>query len=251
MKTIKLVRRVVLGGVLLAIAACAGAATVQTEGAGSAVSIVDRATTFDDLDYTHNGTTLSDYSSNGLYVRVDGDSFAGNGPASWPYLNPFHINSPGSPPGAYYYPGGGFSCPNLGSYGWVTIETTDATTIYGVEFLYGNGWTTGDIDGSLTGYPWGNAGAYVEWQTLRAGTVVSSGQIGPDPVLNLGVVLGFFDPDGFDQLLVRCRHPNSYDPALQVLAMDDLNVQLTVPEPATLALLAALSGVSPSTTTRA
>jgi hypothetical protein len=50
-------------------------------------------------------------------------------------------------------------------------------------------------------------------------------------VLPLGTVLGFSDPDGFDQLLLRCLHPNSGSTTFQTLALDDVNVQVTVPEP--------------------
>jgi hypothetical protein len=189
--------------------------THQTLGPGSAVATIDRAATFDLLDYLHNGTSISDYVENGLFVGTSGDSLSGWGPSVQPYFNPFHLPlDPATQ--AFYYPDGG-------SLEWVTIETTDSTKLYGVEFLYGNGWTTGDI----TGVPWGNDRAYVEWQTLNGGTVVSSGQIGPNPTLQLGSIIGFYDPDGFDQLQVRCRIDNSVDPNLQALALDDLHVQLS------------------------
>ena len=74
--------------------------------------------------------------------------------------------------------------PDPGNFDWVTIQTNDGKKIYGLEFLYGNGWTTGDIWGA---YPWGNSAAYLEWKTLVGGTVVSSGQVGIAEFLHGGI----------------------------------------------------------------
>ena len=101
--------------------------------------------------------------------------------------------------------------------------------MHAIEFLYGNTWTTGDIYGQ---YPWGNNLAYVEWQTLDNGPVGSSGQIGPNPLLPVGTVLGFYDPAGFDQLQVKCLIANSSPTNYQAIALDNLFVQLTNRPPA-------------------
>lgn len=222
MKTFTAIRSFLALGLALGVAAVSGAQTIQTFGSGSAVTSVDRQAHFNGLDYLHNGTALSDYSENSLFIRADGDSFSGWGPGVQPFFNPFHI--PMDPAiQAFHFPDGG-------SYGWETIEPTDSATIYALEFLYGNGWTTGDI----YGVPWGNNNAYVDWQTLRNGSVVSSGTIGPNPMLEVGTVIGFYDFAGFDQLQLRCKISTSADPLLQALAMDDLYVQTSpVPEPAT------------------
>jgi hypothetical protein len=220
--------------------ACAG--TIPTEGQGAAVTSIDRFTTFDDLDYAHNGTPLSNFLSGGLYIRTNGNSYygdnsQGNVPNGGPYFNPFHLTSASPPNYSYAGVGGGFYFPYDGDFGntdWLTIETQDAVKIYAVEFLYGNGWSTGDIYGTQTGYPWGNSGAHLDWKTLVGGSVVSSGTT---TYLSVGTVIGFYDPNGFDQLMVRSSHPNSSDPNLQELAIDNLNVQVTIPEPATLSLL--------------
>lgn len=218
-------RPTLLAAMSLAVARYAAAVTFQTFGDGSAVTSIDRQALFTGLDYLHNGTSLSDYTEDSLIVGTSGDSFSGWGPNVQPYFNPFHV--PMDPTTqAFYYPDGG-------STEWVTIETADAQAIHAVEFLYGNGWTTGDI----YGVPWGNNLGFVEWQTLSGGSLVSSGTIGPDPILPVGTVIGFWDVQGFDQLQVRCRIANA-DPALQALAMDDLHVQLSpVPEPTSLAAL--------------
>ncbi|MBI3658705.1 MAG: hypothetical protein HY232_20110 [Acidobacteria bacterium] len=191
------------------------AATIATRWAGSAVTSIDRSATFDGLDYIHNGTSISDYTEDSLFIGTDGDSFSGRGPAFPPYFNPFHI--PMDPATQAFY------FPDEGNRDWVTIQTTDSQKIIAVEFLYGNGWTTGDI----YGVPWGNDNAFVEWQTLNDGVVVSSGQVGPNPLLPVGTILGFYDPDGFDQLLMKCRIAGSVIPELQALAMDNLQVQLS------------------------
>ncbi|MCX6922797.1 MAG: hypothetical protein NT154_06230 [Verrucomicrobia bacterium] len=113
---------------------------------------------------------------------------------------------------------------SAGNNDWVTIQTTHLAKMHGVEFMYGNTWTTGDIYGT---YPWGNGQAFVEWQTLVDGTVVSSGQLGVNPLLPLGTILGFYDPVGFDQLLVKCPIANSSPANYQALALDNLTVMLT------------------------
>jgi hypothetical protein len=52
----------------------------------------------------------------------------------------------------------------------------------------------------------------------------------------VSTVLGFSNPNGFDQLRVRAT-ANSIPADSQELALDNLNVQPTVPEPSTFALL--------------
>ncbi len=218
---------------IAAVAVCtmalpATAATTPTIGPGSAVSVADRFDNFDALDYNGRGTPLSDYQSNGLYVRTNGNSYYGDDfygriQPSLTYFNPFHLIGD-VPVGYSYYPaGGGFYFPYDGDFGntdWVSISATDAKRIYGVEFLYGNGWTTGAIYGP---YPWGNDSAVLDWKTYNGNTLVSSGTFGPWAV---GNVLGFSDPTGFDRLMIRCTHPNSGDPNLEELALDNLLVQL-------------------------
>ena len=216
-------------GACVLISGAVSATTTQTFGDGSAVEFVDRSATFDGLDYLHNGTPLSDYTEDMLKIGTEGDSFTGEGPSVQPYANLFHI--PMDPATqAFYYPYGGNST-------WVTIEATDQKKIYALEFLYGNGMATGD----LYSVPWGNTNGYVDWQTLSGGSIVSSGQIGPNPILPLATVLGFTDPNGFDQLQVMCRIGGS---SHQALALDNLKVQMTpVPEPSTLLALGSALGI--------
>ncbi|MBS1717563.1 MAG: PEP-CTERM sorting domain-containing protein [Armatimonadetes bacterium] len=208
----------------LAMVCAANAQTVQTIGSGSAVTSVDRMATFDLLDWNHNGTPLSDYTEDNMFIGVNGDSWAGT--SSPPYFDPFHIQGNPAPQGFYF--------PDGGSFGWVSIYATDSQKIHALEFLYGNGWTTGDI----YGVPWGNDNAYLDWETLVNGNVVSSGTVGPNPQLPVGTVVGFSDVTGFDELRLRCKISTSFDPNVQALAMDDMKVQFSaVPEPATLCIL--------------
>ncbi len=109
---------------------------------------------------------------------------------------------------------------------WTSVRTTNRAVIHGVEFIYGNGWTTGDIYGQ---YPWGNSGAVLVWQTWRDGTNVSSGSV---PSLAMGTIVGFYDPAGFDELLMKAISAASGDTNLNALALDNVNVMLTNIPPA-------------------
>lgn len=218
MKTANLTSASVLGAACLAFCHQAAAATVSTLGAGSAVTFVDRSATFDVLT-SANVVHLDTYAEGGLSITTSGDSWAADLNMS-AKLDPF-FGANGTDRAFY-----AIAWANTD---WVTIQTTNVTMMYGVEFMYGNDWTTGDIYGP---YPWGNALGFVEWQTFNNGTVVSSGQIGPNPTLPLGSVLGFYDPAGFDQLLLRCRMDGVSPTNLQALALDNLKVQLTNVPPA-------------------
>ena len=188
--------------------------TRETVVAGAAVTVADRSAGFGRL--SSNGVALSDYTEDRLFIGTDGDSWVGEGQ---PLFDPFH--GADAPDRAFYFPYGG-------SPGWTEIRTTDHRLMYAVEFMYGNGWTTGDIYGQ---YPWGNPDGVVTWETWRAGSLVSSGNFADTWYLQMGTVIGWLDRGGFDTLLVRCTSPRSFDPNLQALALDNLRVQLTPPPP--------------------
>jgi hypothetical protein len=217
--------------------------TTFSYGEGSAVASIDLSTTFDQLDFAHNGTALSDFSTSGINVSTNGNSYYGDNAwgvinSSSTYFNPFHLA--GDHAYSYAPVGGGYYFAYDGEFGnsdWVTISLSTRAKMYGVEFLYGNGWTTGDIYGTNTGYPWGNSSAFLEWKTYSVGKLVSSGTAGVDSSVMVGEVVGFSDPNGFDQLMVRCTTPGNGN--LQELALDNLNVQTSaVPEPSAMVLLA-------------
>ncbi len=203
MRISRLLSMVVVGLSVAALADAAFAQTTTSFGAGSAVTRVDRGANFDPINA--DGIALSDYTEGSLFVGVDGDSLTG--------FDPYHGTNGTSPT---------FEFPDGGSYGWVTIRATDSKPIFAVEFMYANGWTTGDST-----WPWGNDLADVEWETWKGGSLVSSGTIGGGGlVIDMGTVIGFQDPSGFDELHVRSRIATSADPNLQALVVDHLNVQL-------------------------
>jgi len=179
----------------------ARATTTQTVGAGSAVSSADDSANFN----TFTDSDLSVYTEDGLSVSTVGleyDSF-----------NPF--NGAGDRSG-FYYPGGGTSG------NWVTIETTDLSEMSGVEFLYGNGWP---VDVSVPTF--GVDSAVLYWQTLNGGVVDASGSV----VLDVGTIVGFSNPAGFDELQVSSNdgEGSPIPPGYNAIALDNLEVQLAPP----------------------
>jgi hypothetical protein len=170
------------------------AATTFSVGAGSSVTSVDRSANFNSIV---TGTDLSNYSEGGLSITTPNFAFEG--------FDPFNHTGDGS---AFSYPNGGVNA-------WVTIKTTDARPIYAAEFLYGNGYVS-DVP-------------VIYWETIKSSVVVSSGSI----VLSRGAILGFSDPNGFDQLLVSASEFGS-PTSVNAIALDNLKVQLApVPEAST------------------
>lgn len=202
----------------LVLCGSASAVTTLTLGDGSAVTSIDRSATFDVMTSSYT-SDLNLYIENGLKFTCAGQNW-GADPAL-ATIDPFHV-TPTT---------GGFMLPAYGSEEWTTIQTPTLNLMYGVEFLYGNGWTTGDIYGQ---YPWGNSNATLEWQTWTGGSLVSSGSVA---YLTVGTVVGFSDDTGFDQLWVRST--TAGNGTLSALAVDNVNVQVTaIPEPSSGILVA-------------
>jgi hypothetical protein len=218
MRTFPLNRAVVIGLVGLASAACIQAVTVSNLGSGSAVTVVDRVATFDNLTST-NTIELGNYSEGGLYITTGNQSWGADPPMA-AKLDPFH--------GATA-PDRGFFCVAWDNLEWTSIRTTNNAVVHGVEFVYGNGWTTGDIYGQ---YPWGNNASILIWQSWRGGTLVSSGSIGDTWMLPVGTVVGFYDPAGFDELTIKAIMLTAADTNSNALAVDNLIVMLTNVPPA-------------------
>ena len=194
------------------------AVTVSTLGSGSAVTVVDRVATFDSLTST-NTMELGNYSEGGLRITTGNQSWGADPPMA-AKLDPFH--------GATA-PDRGFFCVAWDNPEWTSIRTTNNAVIHGVEFVYGNGWTTGDIYGP---YPWGNSAAILIWQTWRSGTNVSSGSVGDTWMLPVGTVVGFYDPSGFDELTMKAIMLTAADTNSNALALDNVMVQLIAQPPA-------------------
>lgn len=211
--SIALTALVVLGG-----PAPCHAVTTQTLGSGSALSVVDRSATFDALTAT-NTMELGNYSEGGLYITTGNQSWGADQPMA-AKLDPFH--------GATA-PDRGFFCVAWDNPEWTTIRTTNMALMHAVEFVYGNGWTTGDIYGQ---YPWGNSAAILIWQTWRTDTLVSAGSIGDTSTLPVGTVVAFYDPAGFDELTMKAIMLTAASTNSNGLALDNLLVQLTNQPPA-------------------
>jgi hypothetical protein len=218
MTTSFLNRSAVIGLVCLSSAACIQAVTVSTLGSGSAVTVVDRVAAFDSLTST-NSMELGNYSEGGLYITTGNQSWGADPPLA-AKLDPFH--------GATA-PDRGFFCVAYDNPEWTSIRTTNMAAMHAVEFVYGNGWTTGDIYGQ---YPWGNNAAILIWQTWLNGTLVSSGSVGDTSMLPVGSVVGFYDPAGFDELTMKAIMLTAASTNSSALALDNVLVQLTDQPPA-------------------
>ena len=198
-----------MGLSLIGIAASANAAPMFTTGIGSAVSSADRSATFDSVT---DGQDLSNYSEDGLRLAKPGDALC----------------QPGS--GCHFIFTGryGFSGGHMytGDSGILSIGTTDASKIVGLELLLGSG----SISGDTTGY----------WEIYSNSILIGSGSI---PQFAFPQVIGFSDPSGFDELRIgmtsSATPPTSFG-FDNVVAVDNVTAQLSstvqVPEPATLTL---------------
>ncbi len=208
-----------LGALLsLTMVRAASAVTSQTLGPGSVVSTVDRMATFDALTAT-NTMELGNYSEGGLYITTGNQSWGADPPLS-AKLDPFR--------GATA-PDRGFFCVAWDNPEWTSIRTTNMGVMHAAEFLYGNGWTTGDIYGQ---YPWGNNAAILIWQTWLNGTLVSSGSVGDVGTLPVGTVVGFYDATGFDELTLKAIMLTAASTNSNALALDNVLVQLANQPPA-------------------
>jgi hypothetical protein len=189
--------------VILSTVASTQAATVLTTGAGSAVTRVDRLATFDSITRDH--IDLSAYTEDGLSIAVPNQSAVGHDFFGTGVLT------------ALYYGRGGDTS-------FVTIKTTDATEIFGLEFLFGHGFSDStNVD--------------LGWETWNDGMLVSSGVL-DDPAK--GTVVGWSDTGGFDELRVGAGHgPYSFGDQ-QAIALDNVRVEL-IPDSGSALLLMVMS----------
>lgn len=210
LKSVKVLALMAFG---VAFSACLQAETLQSIGAGTAVSAADRTASFDSLTAT-NTVHLDNYAENGLNITTSGDSWVADFTPGYQF-DPFH-GANGANPNPYAIA--------WGNEDWVTINTVDHIKIHALEFMYGNGWTTGQIYGP---YPWGSDNASLDWQTWNGNQLISSGILGVTELLAVGTIVGFSDAAGFDSLRVRSAIPGSSTPNLQSIALDNLTVQLS------------------------
>jgi hypothetical protein len=186
----------------------AEAGPVFSTGSESAVITVDRIATFDSLTIPNNGSSIANYTEDGLSISVPV-----LGAAYGVGFDPFNDGTTSQ----FYYISGGANT-------FVTIRGVDNALMSGLEFKLG------------TGEP--GLATSLLWETLKNGIETGSGSI---TSIEKGTVVGWSDSLGFDELQVAANNFN-VEPIIgfNAIALDDLKVQLlvaTVPEPVTLTLL--------------
>ena len=178
----------------------APAGTIQTLGAGSAVSSVDRSANFDALA---EGTNLTGYTEGGLGISVADRSFQSPCCADFPSTGPY----PGAGfSGGFFYPWGGSDDP-------VHITAADGLDLFAVELNVGSGFI-------------GQGAMHVYWEAYDDLALIGSGSFD----VAKGTVLGFSDPNGFDELRIAgLASSGSTGFGFQALALDNLVAQLDPP----------------------
>jgi len=187
-------------GMLLTWPTFALAGTIQSLGAGSAVSSVDRSANFNALA---EGTNLTGYTEGGLGISV----------ADWSYQSPCCADFPstGAFPGAGF--SGGFFYPWGGSEDPVHITAADGLDLFAVELNVGSGFI-------------GHGAVHVYWEAYDDLALVGSGSLD----VAKGTVLGFSDPNGFDELRIAgLQFSGATGFGFQALALDNLVAQLDPP----------------------
>lgn len=200
-------------GIFSLVLLCAGTnaqATLQTIGAGTAVSVpADRTMTFDSLT---NGTSLATYSEDSMTILYDGFA-SSQGNTTHPGFTPFHGQN-------FLYSGGG-------SHGTLKIQTSDGLDAKGLEFVIGTGF-----GGSLP------LQVHAAWEAYRDSTLIGSGVFSA----LVGDVIGFSDDIGFDEIWIDTDSSPltgiSDATNTNAIAIDDVLVGFTVadtpvPEPGT------------------
>jgi hypothetical protein len=190
---------------VLTLATTAGAATMSV-GAGSAVTTVDAVADFEDpsslgASFVEDGLSFARV---GLTTDNNGCGFAGCA-GSWIGFN-----------GNYLF--------GLGYDGYIDIRAAPGTVFKGIEF-------TENAGGSL-----GHQFISAHWSAYRGGVLVGSGS---DYRLSQGVVLGFSDGIGFDELRFdddQARRLQENAPAIDNLRA---TVAIGVAEPGSAALMMA------------
>lgn len=193
---------------VLTTSASAGAQVTQSMGAGSAVTSVSAAASFE------NQSALNDnpYMENGLRFSRTGLSFDNNGCGFAGCAG--HTGFDGFS-GNYMY--------GTGSGGF-TMQAAIGQRFYGLEFMLGSGF--------------GNQSLWnASWTALLNGTEVGSGSIAE---FTPGQVVGFASANGFDEL----RYSDLND-GYNAPAFDEVRAQYAtvVPEPSTWMLMASGLGM--------
>lgn len=188
----------------------AGAAVLQTLGAGTAVGTVTNAAHFE-----LNTALANDWVEEGLLFHASG--FGANNGCGYAGVDCYDAVSDLSPAFAGNY----FATSGMNAY--LSVRRTDGADFYRIEFAAGSGYQ------SLNGY----------WATYADGQRTGSGNFSSPR----GAIVGLVDGNGFDEVRYFAFSTANRQAGYSAPALDEVRIGL--PEPASPALCAAaLAGMA-------
>ena len=195
----------------LALAAhSAGAAVLQTLGAGTAVGVTTNAAHFD-----LNTALANDWVEDGLLFHYSG--YGANNGCGYAGVDCYDAVSELSPAFDGNY------MATSGTDAWISVRRADGADMYRIEFAAGSGYQ------ALNGY----------WATYDDGQRTGSGNFSTPR----GAILGLVDGNGFDEVRYYAFSAANRQAGYSAPALDEVRVGL--PEPASPALCAvALAGMA-------
>lgn len=192
----------VLAALSVVAAAPAAAAVIQSQGAGSAVTVVSAAANFE-----NSAATGTSYTEDGLSFQAFG---MGGNPCGYAGCANFFTSFSGN----YMY--------GVGNGGYFTMTAATGNLFTGLEFM------------ADTGY--GSNTLHFQWQADLNGNIVGSGT----GSAWRGAILGFASTSGFDTLRWTAGYNTNFG-GTNAPAFDSVRAQYadaqSVPEPASIALM--------------
>ena len=202
--------RLLCAAALILAAQVAGAAVLQTLGAGTAVGTVTNAAHFD-----LNTALANDWVEDGLLFHASG--YGANNGCGYAGVDCYDAVSDLSPAFDGNY------LATSGTNAYISVRRADGADFYRIEFAAGSGYQ------SLNGY----------WATYADGQRTGSGNFSAPR----GAILGLVDGDGFDEVRYFAFSTADRQAGYSAPALDE--VRVGVPEPASPALCAAaLAGMA-------
>lgn len=202
--------RLLCAAALILAAQVAGAAVLQTLGAGTAVGTVTNAAHFD-----LNTALANDWVEDGLLFHASG--YGANNGCGYAGVDCYDAVSDLSPAFDGNY------LATSGTNAYISVRRADGADFYRIEFAAGSGYR------SLNGY----------WATYADGQRTGSGNFSAPR----GAILGLVDGAGFDEVRYFAFSTANRQAGYSAPALDEVRVGL--PEPASPALCAAaLAGMA-------
>jgi hypothetical protein len=206
--TMHSMNRLLCAAALTLAAQGAGAAVLQTLGAGAVVGAVTNAAHFD-----LNTTLANDWVEDGLLFHFSG--YGANNGCGYAGVDCYDAVSDLSPAFAGNY------MATSGTNAYISVRKADGGDIYRIEFAAGSGYL------ALNGY----------WVTYADGLRTGSGNFSAQGGPHAGTVLGLAAADGFDEVRYFAFSTPNRQAGYSAPALDEVRVGL--PEPASPALCAA------------